>query len=195
MRVLLTRPLKEAQLSAQKLIALGFTPVIAPVFEHVPLAPLLPKTQAVIVTSPRAMHLLVEKNLPVFKLDTTAEALAAEIAASPFIDFLWLTSEKRAFDLVAALPQKNIMLIEAYAMRQLSPALAGVKADAALHYSREAAIRTLHLLGTDALMPHYALSRRIASVFPPHCLCKIAAEPNETALFRLLEEEKCPKPQ
>jgi uroporphyrinogen-III synthase len=174
MKVLLTRPLEEAQRTAQKLIAMGHMPII-------------PLAQALIVTSPRALHLVKESALPIFKLHTTGQALAQEIAKSPYQHFLWLTSDKRAFDLVGALPHKQIEIVKAYEMREIPFNFNELMIDAALHYSQESAKRVLQGLHEPALILHCALSQRIAAVIPPHFRCKIAATPNEMALLKLLE--------
>ena len=66
MRLLITRPLKKAEATAKRLIALGHQPIVAPVMRLAPRAFKLPKEQDImglIVTSPTALEMLKREDI------------------------------------------------------------------------------------------------------------------------------------
>ncbi|MBL8570929.1 MAG: uroporphyrinogen-III synthase [Phreatobacter sp.] len=149
MRVLVTRPLPEAEATAARLVALGHEPLVVPLFRAESVAADRPEaTAALAVTSPRTVAFLPEaivgamRDRPTFAVgDRTAEALrragfrdvrsaagdvhalAALIVAAglpPGATVLSPGGETRAGDLGAALASAGLRLVAPVVYRMMS---------------------------------------------------------------------------
>ncbi|HXF87381.1 MAG TPA: uroporphyrinogen-III synthase [Xanthobacteraceae bacterium] len=112
---------------------------------------------------------------------------------------LYLAGRDRARDLPAALGELRVRTVVVYRAIKVErlpsavqAALAAGRLDGVLHYSRRSAETYLALadaagLRAKALAPlHYCLSARIAAALADAPEVRIAAEPNEAALLRLI---------
>jgi uroporphyrinogen-III synthase len=134
--------------------------------------------------------------------DATALARAAAVRfAGCRAPLLYLAGADRASDLPAALGQFRVRTVVVYRALQaerlpaaVQTALATGTLDGVLHYSRRSAEAYLALaqaagLREQALAPlHYCLTARIAEALAGAAEIRIAAEPNEAALLRLINE-------
>ena len=174
MRILVTRALQDAALTAAKLQALGHEPVLAPVLEIVPCEFVWPaKPQAMIATSAHAFIVPPPQDwhdLPLYVVgDATARAgaqagftqlvsargdvgnLAELLSVNESISTLYLAGKHRKPDLEIAFP--GIAILETYEARACDhlplDALDQLKSNrinVVLHYSRRSAEIFLKLL-------------------------------------------------
>ncbi len=127
-----------------------------------------------------------------------ARAAAARFAGCK-APLLYLAGEDRARDLPAALGELRVRTVVVYRAIKaerlpsaVQAALAAGRLDGVLHYSRRSAETYLALadaagLRAKALVPlHYCLSARIAAALAGARDVRIAAEPREPALLRLI---------
>lgn len=127
-----------------------------------------------------------------------ARAAAARFAGCK-APLLYLAGRDRACDLPTALGELRVRTVVVYRAIKaerlptaVQAALAAGHLDGVLHYSRRSAETYLALadaagLRTKALAPlHYCLSARIAAALAGAPEVRIAAEPNEAALLRLI---------
>jgi uroporphyrinogen-III synthase len=129
----------------------------------------------------------------------------ARVAAARFAGccapLLYLAGEDRARDLPAELgqlPVRTVVVYRAVKAEHLPPAvqaaLAAGRLDGVLHYSRRSAEAYLALaeaagLREKALAPlHYCISARVATALTGAPRIRVAAEPNDPAMLRLIAE-------
>lgn len=237
MKILVTRPKKQALSTAQKLKALGHQPIVEPLLEVRSIPAKLPigEFDAVILTSANAIDRLDHnwpvqnrEQVPVLVTGTTTQEAAANAgftmaqsvngSALDLVDAVpsWLNKHKKrnpvqilypcaeavAHDLCALLTTKDIICVswpvyKTIAKQELSAEvvdqLLSGQIDLVLLYSARTAaafaglIEELKLDGTK--IQSLALSEEVKNSLPStlRSNCNFAKEPNEEALFALIE--------
>ena len=194
MRLLVTRPADEAARTADRLVALGHEPVVAPVMEVAPTGAAMPGGvfDFVIATSARALQGVTATAAPLACVGekTAAAGRAAGFAvasvapdAQRLADLLlkdagpksalYLAGRERRPDLEIFLRAAGwgLTVVEVYASRPVAAwpqdigAALAEKIDGVLHYSPRSAELALNLMGAArARLAHFCLSPAVAQV-------------------------------